>query len=174
MLNATAIAARAATLHVGTLSDVDDLLAIEFAAFASDRIGRSEFEELTQSPNAAVVIARYGIAGAGSLVLKQLGAGVNTEAYIYSLAVVPEIRRVGVGGALLNEALAMASRWQAWRIVLEVRPDNLEAIALYAGAGFDTVGRRPDWYEDGAPALRMARLVPLTSSSNPSNIKAHA
>lgn len=174
MLNATAITARAATLHVGTLSDVDDLLAIEFAAFASDRIGRSEFEELTQSPNSAVVIARHGIAGAGALVLKQLGAGVDKEAYLYSLAVMPEFRRLGLGGALLDEALAIALRWQAWRIVLEVRPDNLGTIAFYEGAGFNAIGRKPGWYEDGAPALRMARLVPWTPSFNPSNIEAHA
>ncbi len=166
MLNATAITACAATIHAGTLSDVDALLAIECAAFASDRIGRAEFEDLTQSAKAAVLIARYGIAEAGALVLKQVGAGVETEAYLYSLGVVPEFRRLGVGDALLDEAVAIASRWQAWRIVLEVRPDNLAAIAFYAGAGFVTIGRRSRWYEDGSPALRMAWLLPWKPSSN--------
>lgn len=165
MLNPAAITASAATIHVGTLTDVDDLLAIECAAFASDRIGRLEFEELTQSPEAAVLIARYGAAQAGALVMKQVGAGLETEAYLYSLGVVPEFRRMGVGDALLDGAVAMASRWQAWRIVLEVRPDNIGAIAFYEDAGFVTFGRRSGWYEDGSSALRMARLVSWQPSS---------
>lgn len=174
MLNATAITTRAATIHVGTPSDVDDLMAIECAAFASDRIGRAEFEQLTQSAEAAVLVASYGSARAGALVLKRVGSGLETEAYLYSLGVVPAFRRLGVGDALLDEALAMASRWQAWRMMLEVRPDNLGAIAFYAGAGFNSIGRRSDWYEDGAPALHMARLLPWTPSSNQSANEAHA
>lgn len=174
MLNATAITAHATTVHVGTPSDIDNLLAIERAAFDSDRIGRAEFEALTRSADAAVFIARHGITEAGALVLKRTGADADTEAYLYSLAVAPEFRRLGVGDALLGEALSMALEWGAWRMVLEVRTDNLGAIAFYAGAGFKTFGRRPGWYEDGAPALRMARLVHWTSCSSPLAIEAHA
>lgn len=67
------------------------------------------------------------------------------EAEVLTLAVRPQARRRGVGRALLEAALAL-SRPTASAMFLEVAADNPGAIALYAGVGFDVVGRRAGYY----------------------------
>lgn len=41
-------------------------------------------------------------------------------------------------------------------MLLEVRPSNAPALALYAGMGFTEVGRRDAYYADGEAALVLA------------------
>lgn len=81
------------------------------------------------------------------------------EAEILTLAVVPEARRQGVGGALLAEAMAGAVARGAGAMFLEVSDRNAAARALYAGAGFEEVGRRKRYYGDGADALVLSRCA---------------
>ncbi len=45
-------------------------------------------------------------------------------------------------------------------VLLEVHEKNLKAIKLYAGLGFKEVGRRKNYYRDGASALLMAYKKP--------------
>jgi ribosomal-protein-alanine N-acetyltransferase len=40
-------------------------------------------------------------------------------------------------------------------VFLEVRPSNREALGLYRSRGFQVVGRRPEYYDDGEDALLM-------------------
>jgi ribosomal-protein-alanine N-acetyltransferase len=79
------------------------------------------------------------------------------EAEILTLAVVPEARRQGLGGALLAEAMAGAVARGAGAMFLEVSDRNAAARALYAAAGFAEVGRRKRYYGDGADALVLRR-----------------
>ncbi|OYW10169.1 MAG: ribosomal-protein-alanine acetyltransferase [Rhodospirillales bacterium 12-71-4] len=79
------------------------------------------------------------------------------EAEILTLAVVPEARRTGQGGALLAAAMAGALARGAAAMFLEVSERNLAARALYAAAGFGEVGRRRRYYPDGADALVLRR-----------------
>ena len=69
------------------------------------------------------------------------------EAEVLTLAVAPEHRRRGLGGALLE---AMASRARrlagAKALFLEVARDNDAGLALYRTAGFTEVGVRRAYY----------------------------
>ena len=67
------------------------------------------------------------------------------EAEVLTLAVAPAARRRGIGRALLEAAIVLA-RPTADTMFLEVAADNPGAAALYAGAGFETVGRRAGYY----------------------------
>ncbi len=103
----------------------------------------------------------------GTFALLQPGEGfvmarvAADEAEILTLAVVPEARRRGVGGALLAGALAAAAARGAVAMFLEVSERNAAARALYAAAGFTPAGRRRRYYADGADALVLRRdLVP--------------
>ena len=88
---------------------------------------------------------------AGFLVTRQVGPG---EREILNLAVEPSERRTGLARRLLGEALA--SENCTW--FLEVRASNAAAIHLYESAGFERVGRRPDYYHDPAEDGIVMRL----------------
>lgn len=70
------------------------------------------------------------------------------EAELLAMGVVPERRRSGAGRALVDAACASARAAGAAAMFLEVRADNAAAQALYSGAGFAAVGRRPGYYTD--------------------------
>ena len=72
---------------------------------------------------------------------------VLDEGYIANVAVAPEARRQGVGSALISALLHRADALGLAFVTLEVRASNAPAIALYAGFGFEPVGRRKNYYD---------------------------
>lgn len=80
------------------------------------------------------------------------------EMEIYNIAVRASLRRMGLGNLLLFHALDAARRAGIARALLEVRPSNAAALALYASAGFAVCGCRKKYYKDsGEDALILAR-----------------
>lgn len=61
-------------------------------------------------------------------------------AYLHRIAVRPEESGRGLGTAILTDAIAWATRTGARTIVLNVRPENTRAKAVYARAGFVDTG----------------------------------
>jgi ribosomal-protein-alanine N-acetyltransferase len=56
------------------------------------------------------------------------------------------MRGQGVGGRLLDATIGELERRGATSTFLEVRESNAAARALYASRGFDSVGRRRNYY----------------------------
>lgn len=108
--------------------------------------------------------ATYGLlSGDGGMALARI-AGDDSE--LLTLAVVPAARRGGLGRALLQAAMQEAARRGAGAMFLEVAEANRPARALYAGTGFEPVGRRPAYYRDGTDALVLrARLGPAVAAA---------
>lgn len=76
------------------------------------------------------------------------------ELEILNIAVDPVHRRQGHGKSLLTLMLQVAHKMGIHRAVLEVRPHNCAALALYQALGFTQVGLRPKYYADtGEDAL---------------------
>lgn len=84
-------------------------------------------------------------AAAGFILARDLGG----EAEILTFGVLPEMRRAGIGTALLEAAIAEAGRRGHGSLVLEVAADNDAARLLYETLGFAQVGRRPRYYRRG-------------------------
>ncbi len=82
--------------------------------------------------------------------------------HVNNIGVWPELRRLGVGGALLGAALDIAARCGAAQAVLEVRASNLPAKLLYERFGFAVVGERRNYYRDPAEDAKIMtrRLAP--------------
>jgi ribosomal-protein-alanine N-acetyltransferase len=98
---------------------------------------------------------------AGQLVgyagLSLAGAPGDMEGSVHTLGVDPAWQRKGVGKLLLRALLDRADR-EAAAVFLEVRTDNVAAIALYEAHGFSTIGLRRRYYQpSGADAYTMAR-----------------
>jgi ribosomal-protein-alanine N-acetyltransferase len=92
-------------------------------------------------------------AGADVLIAVSCGWVVLDELQITVLAVDPEQRRRGLGGAVLNHLLMEARNAGAKQAILDVAEDNQGAQALYRAFGFTTIGRRAHYYRDGKDAL---------------------
>lgn len=146
-----------AAIRPARASDVDGLVAMEEAVFASDRLSRRSLRHLLSSPAAAMLVSEEcGRLAGYAAVLFRSGSG---SARLYSIAVAPEAAGAGIGRGLLDAALAAAAERGCTHLRLEVREDNPRAIALYERNGFTQSGRRPDYYADGQAALRYARPV---------------
>ena len=84
----------------------------------------------------------------GNAVVGYVGAQiVPDEADMMNLAVNDAHRRMGIGKSLVEELVKRLQARMVRSLTLEVRVSNLPAIKLYEGLGFQTVGRRPGYYQ---------------------------
>lgn len=122
-------------------------------------------EILRQSPEAVFwpeasvreVLAWNGILALASEALGKvvgflIARQVKDEAEVLNLAVAPEKRRRGEGGALLRAAVAEFRKRSVKRVFLEVRESNAAGIAFYENHSFFPAGRREGYYRDPVEA----------------------
>lgn len=122
-------------------SHIPALAALERLCFSSPWSERGLAEELS-NPNAVFLVAERG-----GDVLGYIGMHhVLDEGAITNIAVFPTLRRQGVGNCLLDACMRYGDTHGLSQIVLEVRPSNLSAIALYRRFGFESVGIRRGFY----------------------------
>ena len=134
------------------LADLDSVLAIERASFPTPWSRGAFVYELRQNRVARCWVARASGEVVGYLCLWE----VASEIHITNLAVHPAWRCRGVARTLLGAILEDARRRRLAVALLEVRPTNQEARALYESFGFRMVGRRKGYYPDtGEDALVM-------------------
>jgi ribosomal protein S18 acetylase RimI-like enzyme len=146
-----------AEIRKARASDVDDLAAIEKAVFSSDRMSRRSFRQLIERETAEMLVAENDGRIAGyAVVLFRKGSGV---ARLYSIAVGPFFGQLGIGRQLLAAAEEEAFEHDRMMLRLEVREDNHRAIRVYELAGYRKIGREPDYYQDGATALRYEKTL---------------
>jgi tRNA threonylcarbamoyladenosine biosynthesis protein TsaB len=68
------------------------------------------------------------------------------EIHLLVIGIAPDWQGTGRGRALLDYATTQARESGMARMLLEVRPSNVGAIAFYRAAGFDEIGRRRGYY----------------------------
>lgn len=115
-----------------------ELARLHGACFTAPRPwSEQEFESLLAGTGAFLVTAPQGFA---------LGRALADEAELLTIAVRPDMQRGGIGRRLLSDFLAEAQARGAAAAFLEVAADNLPALSLYRGAGFQQVGQRRGYY----------------------------
>ncbi len=135
--------------------DVLSIGMIERESF-SDPWGPREFTSALGNPQSIFLVAENPDGVVSGYVI---ALAVLDEAEILNLAVHPELRGNGVGGALLDAALAALKARGAEQIYLEVRESNTAARKLYSARGFDEISRRHGYYRtpvEDALVLRLA------------------
>jgi len=107
---------------------------------------------------------RYQVAWSDDVIVGYCGIFLLApESDVQTLAIADEHRGQGVGGQLLDVAIASAGSAGARSMTLEVRADNEAALALYGRRGFAVISRRSSYYPDGSDAL-ILQLRPLAAS----------
>ena len=89
------------------------------------------------------------------------------ELHLLNITVVPHLRKLGLGQRMMAAIEGVAVQQKMPRIILEVRPTNTAALALYQKLGYEQIGVRKNYYpaslETGArqDALVMAKSIKL-------------
>ncbi len=144
-------------MRLATLDDLDALVDLENRSFELDRLSRRNFRYmLTKARAATLVEDRNGVLAGYVLVLFHAGTSL---ARMYSIAVDEAFRGEGIASALIEAAEAAALVRGCVYMRLEVRPDNVGAMALYRKHGYRQFGIVDDYYEDHTDAYRFEKLM---------------
>lgn len=141
---------RSATVAVERMRwwHIDEVVALERELFPTDSWTAEQFwQEL------ALPTRHYAVARAAEQVVGYAGIFVLApDSDLQTLAVARAQQGQGTGRALLQWAIAEARSAGGRDMMLEVRSDNIAAIALYSGAGFTRISTRRHYYPDGGDA----------------------
>jgi ribosomal-protein-alanine N-acetyltransferase len=147
-------------IREATPDDIDTVVVLELEVFSarawSPRSVEDEFAGLGDSR--LIWIAEMGRDdGSRRPVGYAAGRYVDDVADLHKVAVLPSVRRHGIGARLTAQVVAAARARGCARILLEVAADNAAAIALYERQGFREIDRRPRYYPGDVDALIMQR-----------------
>ncbi|MGH8190263.1 MAG: ribosomal protein S18-alanine N-acetyltransferase [Rhodanobacteraceae bacterium] len=135
-----AVAPLEASLRAMTHADVSAVANIEAAAYEFPW-SRGIFRSCLDNGHQCRVLEHGGaVIGYGVLSVGADGA------HILNVCVAPLHQGRGHGAYLLRRLLDLARWHRAQRVFLEVRPSNELAHAMYERAGFNEIGRRPNYY----------------------------
>ena len=151
----TTLASRPLHIRRAVPADLAAMVRIERASF-SDPWSEDSFATALSLARMHVLVAESeleqggdrGGDGAASLLGYVVVLVVGPDAEIADLAVAPEMRRRGIGRALLERALAELADGGVRTLYLEVRESNQAARMLYDAYGFDSIGRRRGYYRE--------------------------
>ncbi len=143
------------TIRPATIQDLSTILKIENLSFSSPWTETHFRYELKDNPYAFVLVAE-----AEGYVIGYIDFWITfQQAQINNLAVIPTLRRQGIGNVILSDAINRIIQSGCESITLEVRVSNLVAQKLYGKYGFKALIKKPHYYADGEDALLMEKRL---------------
>ena len=139
------------------LTDIDALVALETACFETDRLSRRSFKHWLAADHRALLVADVEKTVAGYiLIIYHPGTRL---ARIYSIAVSPQHRGLGLAKQLMAAGEQAANEDGRLYLRLEVSVDNTPAIKLYETQGYQKFGIYRDYYQDHKDAIRYQKRI---------------
>ncbi|MEI6269884.1 MAG: GNAT family N-acetyltransferase/peptidase C39 family protein [Methylococcaceae bacterium] len=139
------------------LTDIDALVALETACFETDRLSRRSFKHWLAADHRALLVADVEKTVTGYiLIIYHPGTRL---ARIYSIAVSPQYRGLGLAKQLMAAGEQAANEDGRLYLRLEVSVDNTSAIKLYETQGYQKFGIYRDYYQDHKDALRYQKRI---------------
>lgn len=127
-----------------TAADLDAVVAIEEAIYPHPWTRSNFSDSLAAGYQCWIVECGGKIAGYSVVMI------APEEAHLLNLSIAAPWQRRGFGREVLGFVLRVARECGAHQVLLEVRPSNEAARALYAAAGFSEIATRRDYYPAGA------------------------
>ena len=124
-----------------TMDDVDAVHALECSVFPHPW-SRANFSDSIQAGYDAWLLREENGELAGYFLLMY----ALDEAHLLDVAVAGRRQGTGLGRHLLDTLCARAKEMGAESVLLEVRPSNERALAVYRRYGFAEIGRRKGYY----------------------------
>ncbi|NHZ62380.1 ribosomal protein S18-alanine N-acetyltransferase [Massilia genomosp. 1] len=122
-------------------ADVDDVFALEQQVYPHPWTRGNFIDSLGSGYNAWVLRER-----GGALIGYFLLMPIVDEAHLLNVAVAAARQGEGLGRYLLDKVAACARGLSMDSILLEVRPSNERALAVYLQYGYTEIGRRRGYY----------------------------
>ncbi|MDM5180591.1 ribosomal-protein-alanine N-acetyltransferase [Massilia sp. CCM 8695] len=122
-------------------ADIDEVFALEKQVYPHPWTRGNFADSLGSGYNAWVLRDRDG-----ALLGYYLLMAVVDEAHLLNVAVAAGRQGEGLGRYLLDKVAACARGLSMDSILLEVRPSNLRALAVYEKYGYAEIGRRRGYY----------------------------
>lgn len=141
------------TIEIGDSSDLEAAVTVENRCFSGvRRCSRRSLLYGLRSPAQRIWIAwAEDRQPAGMLTLHLRRRSVR----VYSLAVMPAFRGIGLGQRLMEKAFIEARLHDFCYVSLEVEQSERRLVRWYEQLGFETVRRISDYYDTGRHALLM-------------------
>ncbi len=144
------------------LEDISEVVKIDQASFSLPWPESAYEYELKRNQNSLVYVAEMEVNPSQWRIIGVIVVWlIVDEAHIATLAVHPEYRNQGVAQKLLLYSLIQSTKRGAQKATLEVRENNLVAQHLYQRFGFQTVGRRKQYYRDNNEDALIMTIAPL-------------
>ena len=143
------------TYREASVLDIPVLVSMDRAYFPHDAWPSEQFRGEIGKPTRFFLVAENEgeiIAYAGAFL-----PGAGGEGDIMTIAVRPEFRRQGIAKELIARLESWAKARGAIAMMLEVDVSNIEAIALYANLGYESLNIRKNYYGYGRDAQIMRR-----------------
>lgn len=153
----SAVPPEAITIRPFSLTDPDlaQIIEIENASFAAEAYQIEDFQWAYRKCSELSMVAEI----AGRIVGYVMTCPLRTRAHVYSLAVAPAYRGMGIGKALFSYTEYRLSERGIGKIELEVKKTNRAGRSFWRQMGFIDVGMIPDFYDDGAEAILMRKSI---------------
>lgn len=136
--------------------DIDAIMEIEQVAYAYPWT-RGNFLDSLQSGYHCKVLKEISENIAAYFLLMP----VVDEYHILNITVRPDLQGRGLGRLLFNEIKIHALANNMKSLLLEVRPTNQQALAVYRKIGFNQIGMRKNYYPAGDNAREDALVMRL-------------
>lgn len=124
-----------------TFKDLDAVTRIEQKCFSTPWSREAFINELANN------LAYYQCAVVDGDVVGYMGIWkICDEGHITNVAVLPEYRKKGIATALISKMIEVCKCSEMSSMTLEVRESNNDAIRVYEKFGFESMGKRPNYY----------------------------
>lgn len=140
-----------------TSKDLYEIEVLEKQCFSTEAFNKRQLKYLLINANSIFLLIRDNEEIAAYLILLMRRNSSKTR--IYSIAVSPKHRGMGLAKLLINKAIAQAKEHQHKYITLEVSENNKAAIKLYSQQGFVRFSEKQTYYRDGSNALLMRKTL---------------
>ncbi len=138
-------------IRPATLDDLPALMAIEQDAYKNPWNERMMRGEVSENSHAHVTVMDYNNVVIGYACFWI----IDDEAMLNKLTITRPLQGKKLGQLLLQDTIDRVKSANCQRITLEVRVSNVTAQAVYLKAGFERIGIRKKYYDDGEDAQVM-------------------
>lgn len=133
------------------------LAALDKICFESDAIS---FEEWFKVANTfPIIVCAWQDADKANprgMAVVRYAVGIS---YLYSIAVIPEARRLGLAERMLQKSLEIAEEKGCLEMQAHTRTENEASQKMLAKSGFKVVQYVPDFYDDCEDGILWSRLL---------------